>query len=42
MEAASSSEFSVIFAILLVLTPHNIAVFMATAMTASDIAYCKH
>jgi len=42
MEAAGSSEMPVIFTILLVLTPHDIAIFMATAVTASDIAYCKH
>jgi hypothetical protein len=41
-EAAGSSEMSVIFNILLVLTPHDIAVCMVTAVTASDIAYCKH
>ena len=33
---------SVIFAILLVPTPHVIAVFMVITVTASDIAYCKH
>jgi hypothetical protein len=42
VEAAGSSEMSVIFNILLVPTPHDIAVFMATALTASDIACCKH
>jgi len=41
MEAAGSSEMSVIFNILLVSTPDDFAVFMATAVTASDIAYCK-
>jgi hypothetical protein len=42
MEAAVSSEMSVIFNILLVSTPQDIAVFMVTAVAASDIAYCKH